>query len=248
MGTTERETALGPEEPCHYLPGRPMRLEYFFVSAVSADELDHLLSAGWRKFGAFYFRPSCPDCRQCVPLRVIADQLVPSESQARIVRRNEHTVVSVKPLEYSDEVFEVYRDHSAARFGKQVTPEELVASQYENSCPGLQVEYRIDGRLASVGFVDAGLESLSSVYFVWRQEYRRLAPGVYSVFAESALAAGLGMRWYYLGYWVSDNRSMSYKGRYFAHEILDWARGQWVRREAPVSGITQNTEPVGDDT
>lgn len=220
-------TTLAPPEPCPYLPGRQMRLEFFYAERVEAEEFDELLATGWRKFGRFYFRPKCPSCRECVPLRVLVDGVRMTRSQRKIWKRNRETAVTVRPMAYHDDVYRVYKDHSEHKFGKQTTLEEFLVGFYGTSCPSLQSEYRVDGELAAVGFLDHGVESLSSVYFVYAERFSRLGLGVCSVMAEAAHARETGLKYYYMGYCISDNQSMSYKGRFERHERYDWESGEW---------------------
>lgn len=219
--------SVSPSEECPYLPAQTMALEYFFATWIGEDELDSLLADGWRVFGQFYFRPACPSCRACIPLRVRARELVLSRSQRRVRNRNRDTVVRIGPPSFRDEIFEVYRDHNATKFGRESDPVEFMQSFYRPSCPSLQSEYFIGDELAAVGFLSRSANALSSVYFVYRDRYRRLALGVFSVIYECAYAASLGLEYYSLGYYINDNKSMSYKGNFEPHERYVWAQRVW---------------------
>ncbi|MBD3244071.1 MAG: GNAT family N-acetyltransferase [Chitinivibrionales bacterium] len=220
-------TALSPPEPCPYLADRTMVLEYFFATRIDDEELDKLLAHGWRVFGQFYFRPACPLCRECVPLRVRARELVLSRSQRRIRNRNRDTNVRIGPPVFREEIYDVYRDHSVSKFGREPDPAEFFQSFYHPSCPSLQSEYFVAGELAAVGFLSRSVNALSSVYFVYRDRYRRYGLGVFSVIHECAYAAALGLEHYSLGYYISANKSMSYKGNFEPHERYNWSRDAW---------------------
>ena len=47
-----------------------------------------------------------------------------------------------------------------------------------------------------------------------------------------------GKAHYYLGYWVRDCRSMTYKNRFRPYELMDWHGGEWrlVSSEASERG------------
>ncbi|HKL48107.1 MAG TPA: hypothetical protein VJ882_00505, partial [Desulfuromonadales bacterium] len=64
--------------PCPYLPERQRQFEYFWAMDVNGAELAVLLETGWRKFGPYYFRPVCPGCRDCIPVRIPVDDFAPS--------------------------------------------------------------------------------------------------------------------------------------------------------------------------
>jgi hypothetical protein len=53
-----------PSVPCPYLPDRHLTYEHFFAGEVRPQELDWLLTQGWRKFGAII---SVPHARGAAP-------------------------------------------------------------------------------------------------------------------------------------------------------------------------------------
>jgi arginine-tRNA-protein transferase len=214
---------------CHYLPDRQWRFEYFYASGLSGEELGRLLEKGWRKFGLYFFRPICPACRACIPIRVLVDEFIPSRSQRRILRRNSDCEVRFGPLQYSDRIYEIYADHSVKRFGRQDThPEEFMASFFTRSCPSLQSEYHVENSLAGVGFIDRSTDALSSVYFIYDTEYEHLGLGTFSVIREIGYARDLGLKYYYLGYYIPECMKMAYKGRFRPYEFYDWGKGRWA--------------------
>jgi len=216
-----------PPVECPYLPDRSFVQRYFFGVEADAVETAALQAGGWRRFGAFFFRPHCDGCQACLPVRLDAAGLVPSPSQRRVWRRNQDVEVAVVPVVYKDEYFEVYRDHSLRRFGKEADAEDFRETFFTAAVPAFLTEYRVQGRLAGLGFCDEGIDALSSVYFVFHQEFANRSLGTYSVLRECALAVERGRRWYYLGYWVQGNATMVYKGQFHPRQIMDWTSGEW---------------------
>jgi arginine-tRNA-protein transferase len=43
----------------------------------------------------------------------------------------------------------------------------------------------------------------------------------------------MGLSWYYLGYYVAECRSLSYKDRFRPRQHLDWRTGEWRTVDAP---------------
>lgn len=148
------EPLVSEEAPCSYIKGKNWRFNYFFALDVTDKELDTILSRGWRKFGMYYFRPLCRDCNACIPIRIKTDELLPSRSQKRVLKDCKNIHVEFKDLEYRDEIFEIYKDHSLNRFNKNSNEEDFYSSFYTQSCPSMQSEYYLDGKLAAVGFID----------------------------------------------------------------------------------------------
>lgn len=216
-----------PATECPYLPERSFVQRYFFGIDAGSDETAALLAGGWRRFGSFFFQPHCPGCTACWPLRVDAATLTPTASQRRVWSRNADVTLTVVPLEYRDEYYELYAHHSRTRFEKDTDPEDFRQTFFTAAVPAFLTEYRIEGRLAGLGFCDEGDDALSSVYFVFHDDFADRSLGVYSVLRECALAVERGRKWYYLGYWVQGNATMAYKGRFAPRQTMDWSTGRW---------------------
>lgn len=227
---------------CPYLPKRLFVQEYFLAEDVSEQELGLLLNAGWRHFGRFFFRPACLGCRCCVAIRIDASRLAPTSSQRRVLSRGRAVRVDVVSPSPTEEAWEVYRAHSRGQFDREANRKDFVHTFYEKAVPTLQSEYRFDGKLIGLGFLDIADEGISSVYFSFDPQWARYSPGVLSVFREAELVREAGKSWYYMGYWVSGCAAMSYKARYRPHQVLDWESGVWhdAEREESNEKVLQN--------
>ncbi|PKL16200.1 MAG: hypothetical protein CVV49_17435 [Spirochaetae bacterium HGW-Spirochaetae-5] len=228
------EPQVSEESHCPYIEGRKWRFSYFFALEVTAEELDIILSRGWRKFGMYYFKPVCSKCRECIPIRVIADELTPSRSQRRALKDCRDVRVEFREMEYRDEIFEIYKDHSHYRFNKESDEDDFRSSFYTRSCPAIQSEYYIDDKLAAVGFLDVSSNGLSSIYFIYRDEFARYSLGTFSALKESEYALSIGLKYYYLGYYIQNNSSMAYKNSFHINEKMDWNTGEWIREDYPI--------------
>lgn len=216
-----------PPTECPYLPNRLFVQRYFFGIDGDLDEAAALLGSGWRRFGEFFFRPDCPDCQACRPVRLDAPALVLTPSQRRVWHRNSDVEFRVAPLEFRDEYYRLYENHSRVRFGKATDLEDFRRTYFQPAVPAFVTEYRVGGTLAGLGFCDEGSDCLSSVYFVFHEDFASRSLGIYSVLRECALAVERGRRWYNLGYWVEGNTTMAYKGRFEPRQTMDWSTGRW---------------------
>ena len=213
--------------PCPYLEGREKQLEFFGATEVSAAELSRLLAEGWRKFGPCYFKPACPGCRLCIPLRIPVAEFTPSRSQRRVLRKGSHLKVQFGPLRLSERIYQIYRDHSRQRFDQDSDLEGFLQSFYLPSCPCLQEEIYLDEELIGVGFLDLGEDCLSSVYFCFDPDYGHLNPGIFSALQEIEYARRNNLAYYYLGYYVPGSPRMAYKDRFLPREYYDWECRIW---------------------
>jgi leucyl-tRNA---protein transferase len=232
--------ARSVEDPtaCPYLPGRQKRYEYFLASDLGRREIAALLAHGWRKFGIYFFRPACPDCRQCIPLRVDVAAFQPSRSQRRVERGGEEIDCRFGPLRPDRRVFDIYAAHSAARFGLASDFEEFLLQFYLPACPSLQSELSFHGRLIAAGFLDLGSDCLSSIYFCFDPAHSAYRPGILGALREIEHARHLGLRWYYLGYFVPGSPALSYKDHFRPRQYFDWEKRRWRMVTAPPAGLT----------
>ena len=213
---------------CPYLPARLKQHASFMAGRLSATELSALLAAGWRKFGRYYFRPACSGCRDCTPLRVQSQAFAPSRSQRRLLRRSTDLRVVFGPLRQPQKAFALYRAHVRGRFGAEEPDfEDFLYSFYLPSCPCLQSEVYLGETLVGVGFLDRGVDCLSSVYFCYDPRHAALRLGTYSILQEIAFARRLGLRHYYLGYHVPACRSLDYKDAFRPREHYGWRERRW---------------------
>lgn len=220
---------------CPYLAGKRKRYCYFLAGNVEAQEMSQLLAEGWRKFGLYFFRPECPDCRNCIPLRVNVDDFVPSRSQRRVLKKAQDLEMRFAPLKLTEEIYELFRRHSQGRFAQSSDPEDFLYNFYMPSCPALQSELYYRGQLIGAGFLDLGSDCLNSVYFFYDPAFAHLHPGTFSIVQEINYARSLGLSYYYLGYYVPGCKSMGYKDHFRPREHYDWQSADW----RPVSARPQ---------
>lgn len=218
--------------PCPYLPEREKQYEYFFAHELNEEDTDHVLAQGWRKFGIHFFRPSCPGCNQCIPVRVLTKEFKPSRSQKRNLKKNVNVEVRFGPLIFTSRIYEIYSAHSAERFNQKADLENFLVGFYTPSCPSLQSEYYLDGQLIGVGFLDIGDNCLSSIYFFFDPAYSKLGIGTFSVLKEIEYAASMDLSYYYLGYYVPGCSRMSYKDTFRPREHFNWDTNCWKRADS----------------
>jgi len=225
---------VSPEDKCPYLENLSECHEFFFAEQIKKDEMDFLLTKGWRKFGQFLFRPRCPSCNKCIPLRILVKEFHLKKSVRRIINKNTDIQVVFSPLEYSEEHFKIYRKHSDSRFNdKQIDKEEdFIQTFYTYTGTQVMSEFYLDNKLVAFGILDRGEHSLSSVYFVFDPELEKRSLGKFGVIKEVEYARKKGMNHYYLGYWIEENKSMRYKASFQPYETYDWTTKIWSRHES----------------
>lgn len=223
-------TVSQEEEPCPYLPGQmsllPLRLP---SKRVEGERLDACLEAGDRRAGPFLYRTNCRSCAACEPIRLPTDRLELSRSQQKVWRKNEGQIeITVGEPSLTVRHLELFNRHKLERgLGQDITDATGYARQFLASCTdGLEVRYLVGGRLVAVSLLDMGKRAASSVYHYFDPDEARRSLGVYSILREVQISRELGLDWYYLGLYVADCASLSYKADYFPHQRkID---GRWI--------------------
>ncbi len=228
--------AITPADRCVYLPDRDHRLSVHILLRHTRERFDDILSRGFRRSGVVQYVPECPGgCTECVPIRVPVADFKPSKSQRRVWKRCEGEFsVRFLPPSYSDEHFTLYNRH--ARHVSDSAPvagrDEYVHFLVETPGDTWHVEYRLDRKLVGLGVLDVGQQAASSVYFFWDPDHAEYGLGTYSALREIEWCREQGIGFYYLGYWIRDCASMSYKNRFRPFELMDWKTNEWTRSDA----------------
>ena len=225
--TVELLSGRSPLVRCSYLPDERARMGVKLFASLSEERYAEMLARGWRRQGVSFFRAECPDCRKCRSLRVDVRNFRPTKSQRRCLKRNAHVRLTVRPAAATQEHADLYNRWHADMHdrrgwsGDTTTPEEyrenLVGPGYAFA---KEFAYHDGDRLVGVGLVDAVPGALNSIYFFYDPAWRPLGPGTFSALSEIQYARDTGRDWVYLGYWIPENKSMSYKNRFAPHEIL----------------------------
>jgi len=214
---------------CSYLPDRDAQLEIRFMSDVTVEELEALLSRGWRRFGPVYFRPACLGCGECVTLRIDVPAFAPSKSQRRAAKNAARLERVVGVPVVDDERRALYhRWHAHRETARGWDPSELDEERYamDFAFPhpaAREVAFRDpeDGdRLVGLGIFDETKCSMSAVYFFWDPERAPPSLGVANVVTLVEDARAKALRYVYLGYRVLGCPSLVYKSKYLPHELL----------------------------
>lgn len=172
------------------------------------------------------YRYVCVGCPECVPIRIVAGRFNSSRSQRRTLKRNEdirleiNNTPSINRRKLS--LFSGYlkRKHNMNGVRNDIDALAQLESLHFGFDGVIEMDYYLGERLIAVGIVDLSRDALSSNYFYYDCAYLDRRPGILSVLKEVELAGQLGKRYYYLGYYVSKNSKMAYKGSFTPHQLL----------------------------
>lgn len=214
--------------PCPYLPGRIERK--LFARLTGPDMLtinSRLSQAGFRRSHDIIYKPACPGCNACVPVRVPVDIFAPSGNLQRIARRGRELRVVEKPCRPTREQFELFLAYESARHADsdmaRMTFDDYTAMLQEGQAETSILELRTgQDQLAGVMLTDRLEDGFSAVYsfFSDAPALQRYSLGTLLILQLIEHARRFALPYVYLGYWVEHSRKMGYKARFTPLEAL----------------------------
>lgn len=230
--------------PCPYLPDRRERRLVALVEARGAADdgrLDLLTEAGFRRSQGFLYKPACPGCRACVPVRIVVERFRPGRSLRRVLKRNADLAWAEAPAATTDEQFALFRRYLRHRHhdGGMVRMDRDAYREMVEVAPDSTrlVEFRdAAGVLVGVSLTDRLRSGLSGVYKFFAPELEPRSLGSFIILWHVERARNLGLPYVYLGYWIAQSRKMAYKVRFTPLERLDGPGWAPLESDGPEDG------------
>ncbi len=211
---------------CPYLEHRlERRLVVSLEEGTTASNADKLVLAGFRRSQRYAYRPTCPGCNACVPIRIPVAEFSMTRSWRRTLRRNSDLSVQEKSPRATEEQFALFDRYLQSRHADGGMTamgwneyKAMVEDSPKNS--GL-VEWRYgDDRLAGVSITDRFASGLSGVYKFFDPEDAKRSLGTMIILWHVQHALELNLPYVYLGYWIAGSAKMDYKARFRPLEHL----------------------------
>ncbi|MCZ6720123.1 MAG: arginyltransferase [Proteobacteria bacterium] len=239
---------LAAPQPCPYLPNRTERK---IVARLGGKDVEarheRLTRAGFRRTRDFVYRPACPGCNACVPVRVLAKEFRPSRSLRRIERANRDLSWNELPPVARYEHYSLFTRYLEARHkGGEMTGMDF--ADYGSMIEETPIETRVvefrdpEARLLAVCLTDFLSDGLSGIYKFFEPSEAKRSLGTFIILWHIRRARALGLSYVYLGYWIADCRKMAYKDRFRPFETF--GPEGWRRRDVTLRQV-RAAEPEG---
>ena len=212
--------------PCPYLAGRIERKLFTRLTGPDSEALNSTLSqAGFRRSHDIIYRPVCPGCQACVPVRIPVARFNPGRTMRRTMKANADLLMTERPARATQEQYDLFVRYQRSRHGDsdmaRMSQSDYAAMIEEGSVASSMFEFRgPDGALSAAMVSDCLGDGFSAVYSFFDPEMSNRSLGTYMVLALIGRAAALGLPHVYLGYWIGSSPKMSYKSRFRPLEAL----------------------------
>ncbi|HLZ66946.1 MAG TPA: arginyltransferase [Aliidongia sp.] len=223
-------------QPCPYLDGSIERKVITELSGPAPQVLYNDLSrAGFRRSHQLAYRPACPACTACVPVRVDVAGFVVGRSIKRLAALNADLEVDTVEANGTVEQYRLFARYQLARHAESDMA-NMGFSDYRAMIEDSPVATRLvtlrDGarRLVGVCLTDDLDDGSSAVYSFYDPAQPKRSLGTWLVVALIERARRMGRPYVYLGYWIAGSRKMAYKTRFQPLQAL--GPNGWVAFDA----------------
>lgn len=189
-----------------------------------------LVQMGFRRSQDIFYRPQCPGCMACVPIRIRATDFAASRTQKKCWKRNADLNLVASYPQPTAELFDLFHTYTHTRHATGGMGEmdyhafrdfmEKGASQAR-----LLTARDAQGLLKAAVLYDVVQDGLSAVYSWYDPAETKRALGVYMILSLIERARAQGRPYVYLGYWIAESKKMSYKTAYRPYELF--THNQW---------------------
>ncbi|KLV04736.1 arginyl-tRNA-protein transferase [Photobacterium aquae] len=214
---------MTPESSCNYLDNETEQLGVVIDHHwLTPEGYAVLIASGYRRSGNAVYKPMCPSCNACTPLRIDCQNFVPSRSQKRQLSQVRRLRWEFK-AELDPEWFSLYDRYIRHRHADgSMSPANK--QQFFEFCTApwmttLFLHVYQDDTLVAIAVTDVFEHALSAVYTFFDPE-SRLSLGTLCVLYQISYGQQTGRQWLYPGYQIDQCPAMSYKVRFSPHQKL----------------------------
>ena len=205
-------------DKCSYLQDKEQTTHYKVIDDCDAMQCQELIERGYRRFGKMYFRPICSECDECQSIKIDVNNFKLSKSGRRVMKKASFikTIIQTPSMSQAHlDLFETYHLNMKDKKGwehSQTNPQSYYSSFVDgHNGFGYEILYFDEDKLIGVDLIDILENGISSIYFYYDPNYMKYSLGKLSLLYQIEFAKAQQKEWIYLGYYVKDCSSLSYK-------------------------------------
>ena len=215
---------------CPYLDGK---VEKRIATDISTNKkiYEELSINGFRRVENWMYRPVCDNCSACKSYRVDIGKFKITKSLKRILKNFENFSYSLEKNISTKENFELFKRYQSVRHaGGSMSDmdEDEFASMIETSPINTSLlEFRDEYKsLIGTILLDINEKNLSAVYSFFDPKFNKLGLGNYMIIQCLLFGQSNRYKYLYLGYYIEELSSMSYKSRFKPGQIFN--NNEWI--------------------
>ncbi len=207
----------------------------YFYQALFSPLADHMmelfLTSGYRRNGNCLYTMHCPECSACIPIRLHPMEMQLNRNQRRVLKKNQDLEVEFAPFEASHENIALCEKFLSHRYPHKKNDGKSYYDGFflNRITPGMEIRYRLQGRLVGTGIVDIGNNWMNAVYFYFDPDAAARSPGTFNILTMIETCLKLDIPYLYLGYYIQEVAAMNYKSRFNPHYL--YLDGAWQKRD-----------------
>lgn len=227
---------LTQPDNCSYLPGQISQMAFLApTTPISHASYSQLIRMGFRRSNDNLYRPHCPECSACIPLRVPVAHFKPNRSQRRSEKKNQDISIRITNTNVLSDHFALYQRYQKIRHpGGGMDGGSLERYLDFLSCKHIHsqvIEFLLQDEVVCVSVMDVLEDALSAVYTFFEPTLHSRSLGTFSVLTQIKLARERDIPHLYLGFWIKQCAKMSYKSQFSPFEAL--INDHWRQFDAP---------------
>ncbi|MDB2683827.1 arginyltransferase [Alphaproteobacteria bacterium] len=211
--------------PCPYLKGR--------VEKRIATDLSHnneiyneLAINGFRRVENWMYRPICDNCSSCKSYRVEIKNFKLTKSLKRVNKKLSFLNYKIIQNSVTLEHYQLFKKYQLNRHSggsmSEMDEDEFTSMVETSPIKTSLMEFRDNNKkLMGAVLLDVGDKDLSAVYSFFDPSLDKLGLGNYMIIQCILFGQQRNYKYLYLGYYIKEITSMSYKNRFKPGQILE---------------------------
>jgi len=211
--------------PCPYLKGR--------VEKRIATDLSHnneiyneLAINGFRRVENWMYRPICDNCSSCKSYRVEIKNFKLTKSLKRVNKKLSFLNYKIIQNSVTLEHYQLFKKYQLNRHSggsmSEMDEDEFTSMVETSPIKTSLMEFRDKNKkLMGAVLLDVGDKDLSAVYSFFDPSLDKLGLGNYMIIQCILFGQQRNYKYLYLGYYIKEITSMSYKKRFKPGQILE---------------------------
>ncbi|RTR38052.1 arginyltransferase [Shewanella canadensis] len=209
--------------PCSYIETELEQLLVLQEDNIGLALFEQLLALGFRRSGGTIYKPQCPHCNACLPIRIPSFLFTPSRRQKRTLKNNQDLIWKIveKQTEHHYELYETYIN-VRHKDGPMYPASREQYNHFIDSgwLDPIFIELWKNDTLIGVAVTDILPNSLSAIYSFFAPDEHKRSLGSLLILIQCRLAKLMHKDFIYLGYQIDESRKMNYKRDYTPYQIL----------------------------